>query len=149
MGSGPQLYPPESRPSCWPRRPFGSIKFRTCIPDVTKYIRNEPQLFIPTLFAAISTHGGKCLELLLQEGALVNAMALDGRTPLHLTAIHGRHARAEPLLEHGASIDAVDKDANTPLHIASLNGHELLIRTLLSHKAEPSVYRNYSAELMI
>ena len=91
------------------------------------------------LSSAISTHGGKCLELLLQEGAQVNAMALDGRTPLHLTAIHGRHARAEPLLDHGASIDAVDKDANTPLHIASLNGHELLIRTLLSHKAEASV----------
>ena len=66
-------------------------------------------------------------------------MALDGRTPLHMTAIHGRHVRAEPLLEHGATIDAIDKDANTPLHIASLNGHELLIRTLLSHKAEASV----------
>ena len=71
----------------------------------------------------------------------MNAQALDGRTPLHLTAIHGRHARAEPLLEHGAAIDAVDKDANSPLHIAALNGHELLIRTLLSHKAEASVRR--------
>lgn len=61
----------------------------------------------------------------------------ENKTPLHMTALHGRFTRAITLIEKGADVDAVDKTGNTALHIAARYGHELLIDTLLSNRANP------------
>ena len=55
----------------------------------------------PLHLAAVSPHGGMALELLISEGAEVNIACKEGRTPLHMIALQGRHTRAESLIEHG------------------------------------------------
>lgn len=85
----------------------------------------------------------------------------DGKSPLHMTAVHGRFTRSQTLIQNGESrpapvfsrtvdscaasielftpggeIDSVDKDGNTPLHIAARYGHELLINTLITSGAD-------------
>ena len=74
--------------------------------------------FTPLHFAAASTHGALCLELLVCNGADVNMKSKDGKTPLHMTAIHGRFSRSQTIIQNGAEIDCEDKNGNTPLHIA-------------------------------
>uniref|UniRef100_A0A2K6DYF7 Ankyrin repeat domain 44 n=1 Tax=Macaca nemestrina TaxID=9545 RepID=A0A2K6DYF7_MACNE len=92
--------------------------------------------FTPLHFAAASTHGALCLELLVNNGADVNIQSKDGKSPLHMTAVHGRFTRSQTLIQNGGEIDCVDKDGNTPLHVAARYGHELLINTLITSGAD-------------
>uniref|UniRef100_A0A3Q3JMF0 Uncharacterized protein n=1 Tax=Monopterus albus TaxID=43700 RepID=A0A3Q3JMF0_MONAL len=92
--------------------------------------------FAPLHFTAASRHGALCLELLVCNGADVNIRSKDGKTPLHMTAIHGRFSRSQAIIENGAEIDCEDKNGNTPLHIAARYGHELLINTLITNRAD-------------
>ncbi|EEC02419.1 ankyrin repeat containing protein, partial [Ixodes scapularis] len=85
----------------------------------------------PLHYAAVSTHGAGCLEVLIRKGAGVNQQSDDGRSPLHMTAIHGRFTRAQTLLEHGARVDATDHAGCTALHVAARHGHDLLVGSLL------------------
>jgi ankyrin repeat protein len=55
----------------------------------------------PLHIAAASTNGVGCLDVLIKMGADINVQSEDGRTPLHMTAIHGRFARSETLIDHG------------------------------------------------
>jgi len=69
--------------------------------------------------AASSTQGVHCFDILIRAGLKVNVHSEDGRTPLHMTAIHGRFTRSKTLLDVGALPDAKDKNGNTALHIAA------------------------------
>ena len=42
--------------------------------------------------------------LITVQGADVHRKARDGRTPLHMAAIHGRLSRVQALLSHQASV---------------------------------------------
>jgi ankyrin repeat protein len=55
----------------------------------------------PLHIAAASTHGVGCLDVLIKMGADINVQSEDGRTPLHMTAIHGRFTRSKTLIDHG------------------------------------------------
>ncbi|XP_045471558.1 serine/threonine-protein phosphatase 6 regulatory ankyrin repeat subunit A-like isoform X2 [Harmonia axyridis] len=92
----------------------------------------------PLHIAAASAHGTECMMFLLSQKVDVNKRSLDGRTPLHMTAIHGKFTRSASLIDHGAIIDCVDKNGCTPLHITAQYGHDLLATTLLSLGANPS-----------
>lgn len=92
----------------------------------------------PLHYASSSTHADKCLDMLLDEGAAVNAQSKDGRSPLHMTSIHGRFLRALKLIQSGSMIDCMDKDGCTALHVAAMHGHDLLIQKLLNYGADPN-----------
>ncbi|KAL3282867.1 hypothetical protein HHI36_006026 [Cryptolaemus montrouzieri] len=92
----------------------------------------------PVHIAAASAHGAECMMYLLSQKVDVNKRSLDGRTPLHMTAIHGRFTRSKSLIDQGAIIDCTDKNGCTPLHIAAQYGHDLLANTLMSYGANPS-----------
>lgn len=55
----------------------------------------------PLHLAAVSPHGGICLEVLLNEGAEVQVQCKEGRTPLHMIALQGQFTRASSVIEHG------------------------------------------------
>ncbi|NWY93523.1 ANR52 phosphatase, partial [Loxia curvirostra] len=60
----------------------------------------------------------------------------EGKSPLHMAAIHGRFTRSQILIQNGREIDCADRFGNTPLHVAARYGHELLISTLMTNGAD-------------
>ena len=63
------------------------------------------------------------MELLLAEGAPIDAIGEHCSTPLHLAASNGHTAIVELLLTKGASAHSRNEEGNTPMHHAALNGH--------------------------
>jgi ankyrin repeat protein len=57
-------------------------------------------------------------QLLINNGANVNAQNKDGNTPLHKASEHGNTEVAKLLIENGANVNAQDKNGLTPLHVA-------------------------------
>lgn len=55
----------------------------------------------PLHIAAASTHGATCLNFLLDQKININRQSNDGRTPLHMSAIHGRFTRSKILIRKG------------------------------------------------
>ena len=75
------------------------------------------------------------VELLLLQGASIEATDFCNSTPLSIAAGKGHTSIVEPLLSKGASIDAMNKYNNTPLHSAAYNGHTSTTELLLSKGA--------------
>lgn len=78
-------------------------------------------------------------ELLLNEGADVDAQTTDGRTALHC-ALKGDHDNvAQLLLSFGSDVEHQDKLKNRPLHVAATyNSHRsvgLLLKTSIDRQA--------------
>lgn len=55
----------------------------------------------PLHIAAAGTHGVDCLNFLLEQKVNINKQSIDGRTALHMTAIHGRFTRSKTLIDKG------------------------------------------------
>ena len=73
------------------------------------------------------------VELLISNGANVNAKNDDGWTPLHDAATK---EVAELLIAKGADVEAKDKDNWTPLHKAAFGGHKEIVELLISEGAD-------------
>ncbi|WP_257264509.1 ankyrin repeat domain-containing protein [Endozoicomonas sp. ONNA2] len=70
---------------------------------------------------------------LIQQGADVDALSLDGIPALHLAAANGQHAAIRLLADAGAKIDATSRPIRkTALHLAASKGDHETIRLLLS-----------------
>ncbi|PTB66169.1 ankyrin, partial [Trichoderma citrinoviride] len=75
-------------------------------------------------------------DLLVDNGAYIDAADVSGRTPLLLAAKNGYHSIAEHLLEHGANIESRDDDGNSSLSWAVKMGHRAVIKLLVEHGAD-------------
>lgn len=64
----------------------------------------------------------QCVELLLQYGADVDGVNIQGATPLHKAAYNGRAQCCRVLLQRGAKVNAADAQGATALHKAALTG---------------------------
>jgi uncharacterized protein len=73
---------------------------------------------------------------LLDQGALVDARAVDGTTALHWAARADRLDTVRLLLESGADADAADRYGVTPLYLAAENGSPAVIAALLDAGAD-------------
>src|SRR5579859_6005189 len=78
-------------------------------------------------------------EVLLANGARVNARNKYGDTPLHFAATKGLKDVAEVLLANGADVNAVDRPigmgakGETPLAQAASGGHNDVVEVLRQH----------------
>ena len=91
------------------------------------------------LHLAIQGKQLECFEELLQNGADVNVVDCDNKTPLHYTA-ENRWNRdvvtmMSRLIEKGVEVDAKDKDEATPLHLSCKKGTVDAVKFLLNQKA--------------
>ena len=76
------------------------------------------------------------IEILLKNGANVNARDKFKQTPLHLAILHGHSTIVEILLQNGANVNAKDRFKQTPLLLATQKGHSTIIEILLKNGAK-------------
>ena len=62
-------------------------------------------------------------SLLASDATLVDALGMNGMTPLHAAAATGQNAAVKYLLESGADPLAEDENSGTPLNAARVEGH--------------------------
>ena len=89
-----------------------------------------------SLHDAASKNAYEAVEVLLKQGAEVNAKDKYGWTPLHHAAWNNAAATAEVLLKQGADIHATNKNGWTPLHWGALNNATNTAEVLLKNGAD-------------
>ncbi len=79
---------------------------------------------------------GEMARMLLQNGADVDAITMDGEGPLHLVSRESRADVAEVLVDFGADATAPDRWGKTPLHRAARQGAKSIVELLISAGGE-------------
>lgn len=76
----------------------------------------EDKYFKNTALVLAASYGRtETVQLLIENGANVNAREIDGKTALMMAASHGHTETAKLLIENGADINTKDEDGNTTL----------------------------------
>ncbi len=107
---------------------------------VKKMLKEDPDLvnaidsdgLTPLHLAAEYGHR-QIVELLLQEGADINAKSGFKRTPLHFAASSGHDEIVSLFIEKGAELNKNDSFVLTPIFQAAYNGHKNIVEMLLSN----------------
>lgn len=73
----------------------------------------------------------KFLELIVNQGADVNAITQQGDAPVHLAAMKGDIIALEFLASKNANLNAIDKSGRTALHIAAAKGFPETVKKLI------------------
>ena len=99
----------------------------------------EPEIYDRTafeVFIAVKTNNLKDVYDLIKDGADIDVLSLDEKTPL-MVAIEGGNKRMVKLLvEMGADINAVDLYGFTPLMLAIKHRRKNMVRYLISKGAD-------------
>ncbi|KAM5134212.1 ankyrin repeat domain-containing protein 27 isoform 2-T2 [Callospermophilus lateralis] len=80
----------------------------------------------------------KKLARIPTNGLGVNVTNLDGSSPLHVAALHGRVDLIALLLKHGANAGARNTNQAVPLHLACQKGHFQVVKYLLDSNVKPN-----------
>lgn len=80
----------------------------------------------------------KAVKILLDNGADIHAMNLDGPTSLAFGLVHKRISIVSLLLERGANLDSMTTSGNSVLELAAAGGEEDMIQLLRSCREERS-----------
>ena len=75
------------------------------------------------------------LQILIQNGANVNARAKNGWTPLHDAACKNLLEKADLLIENGADINSEHENRLTQLHLSVCEGHIKMSKLLIENGA--------------
>ena len=89
-----------------------------------------------SLHDAASKNAYEVVDVLIKQGADINAQDKHGWTPLHHAAWSNAAATAEILLKQGADIHATNKHGWTPLHWGALNNAASTAEVLLKNGAD-------------
>ena len=89
-----------------------------------------------SLHDAASKNAYEAVEVLLKQGADINAQDKHGWTPLHHAAWNNAADTAEVLLKQGADVHATNKNGWTPLHWGALNNAADTAEVLLKNGAD-------------
>jgi hypothetical protein len=92
----------------------------------------------PLLIAA-KKKNPRLLEILLANGAKVDAPDRNGLTALMAAASMGLDQNVQVLISAGAKVNARDEKGSTPLIWAAISGHPQVVEILLAHGADGKV----------
>ena len=137
--------PPESRGEKDPPRSFGEFLQALWQEDLAR-VENMLKAGIdpntqtslgnrPLLIAAKKRNPG-LLEILLANGAKVDAPDRNGLTALMAAASMGLAQNVRVLISAGANVNARDEKGSTPLIWAAISGHPQVVEILLGHGAD-------------
>jgi protein-serine/threonine kinase len=96
-------------------------------------------------FAAQEGRRDVC-NVLIENGANLEARSSIGRTPLHLASLRGHTDVARVLIENGADINCQDEESYTPLHYASEMGNSEVAAVLVEKGADVNLRNNLGAK---
>ena len=97
----------------------------------------------PQLYEAVENDDIEAVNLLLRNGADVNAMTKCGRTVLHKAAKYGLEAMMELLLQAGAHVNLKTRSGKSSLYKASKHGHTRVVELLLTAGADVHARTNW------
>ena len=87
-----------------------------------------------------NSSSARAIELLLHNGADVNAKDDDGLTPLAIACQRGNYHGVKALLKEGQiDVNIRDNQRSTPLHEACEHGSKKIVEKLIDNEAEISV----------
>ncbi|KAF5700851.1 ankyrin repeat domain-containing protein [Fusarium mundagurra] len=78
------------------------------------------------------------VELLVHNGADINARFHRGQVALHISAKNGNYGITELLISRGADVSMVDDERQTPLNLAAVSGNTEVARQLIDSGADVS-----------
>lgn len=92
----------------------------------------------------------KIAEILLENGAYIEARNMMDLTPFLIAIIHGSKEMAEMLMDRGADLMAVDSSHNSGLHLAVKHRRGEILQMLLErNRGELMDLRNNDLETVI
>ena len=84
---------------------------------------------------AIWTGNLDTVQILISNGAELNAKDQDGITPLMWASSYGYSDIVKMLIVNGADVNAIDNNGETPLYYAVYNNYEDGVKVLLANGA--------------
>ncbi|XP_010268638.1 PREDICTED: probable protein S-acyltransferase 23 isoform X2 [Nelumbo nucifera] len=100
-------------------------------PDIAHYIIEQPALHWAAVRGSIAA-----ADVLLQNGARVEAADVNGYRAVHVAAQYGQTAFLNHIIvRYGAEFDMPDNDGRSPLHWAAYKGYADTVRLLLFRDA--------------
>lgn len=100
---------------------------------------------LTALHVAIKMGDLKISQLLLDNGADINAQDFQGNTPLILAVKKKNIELVTFVILHGADVNLANNDGITPLHQAAFSGNEEVVDFLLKAKADTHLRNNDGA----
>lgn len=122
----------------WEAAYTGNLSFvKQALADGADANAREPQNKTPLLTLAALMGHADIAELLIENGAAVNALGGDGGTALHAAAFLGRADAAKVLLDNGADATIRDNNGSSPHEVLHLDWNTtMFIANLLQIKAD-------------
>ncbi|XP_044729552.1 serine/threonine-protein phosphatase 6 regulatory ankyrin repeat subunit A-like [Chrysoperla carnea] len=112
------------------------------IKNFKKYLRKgadikaRSNMLWTTLHFAAKGPSLEAIKYIINQKFDVNLKDLNGQSPLHIAAAHGRKNTVEFFLtETGICVDDLDKKHRTPLHIAAEHNNKEVVEILLKNNA--------------
>jgi ankyrin repeat protein len=99
------------------------------------------------LHTSVASGQKEAAELLLANGAEVDAKNNYGSTPLHYAADYNHRDLAELLLANNANVDAKDDKGYTPIDIAVVKGHNEVAELLSQHGGKDRSTQSTTTEM--
>ncbi|XP_077978791.1 uncharacterized protein LOC144434212 [Glandiceps talaboti] len=102
--------------------------------EVRELIRHQDQKLNTVLHIAVKLNkGSQLVQLLVDEGACINAPNAKGYTPVHVAVKSHRVENLKVLLQNNPDIQTRDGKHWQAIHYAAESGHVDIIKVLLNH----------------
>eukprot|EP00538_Stauroneis_constricta_P000756 CAMPEP_0119572868 /NCGR_PEP_ID=MMETSP1352-20130426/44837_1 /TAXON_ID=265584 /ORGANISM="Stauroneis constricta, Strain CCMP1120" /LENGTH=535 /DNA_ID=CAMNT_0007622555 /DNA_START=125 /DNA_END=1730 /DNA_ORIENTATION=- len=89
----------------------------------------------PLHAASCASGTAQAIPYLIDNGADVDAIDVDGHSPLYYASMYGSFEKVQTLVAAGADINIVDSEEQTPVHAACRIGDLRVLRFLVAHGA--------------